>query len=63
MKGDCSSSKLSPWTRASGTDCNDSALDCRSVNLPMCEEFMMSCFLADLMPRRISFVNDELNGF
>lgn len=63
MEGDCCSSELSLWTEASGTDCNDSTVDCSSVNLPMPDESMMSCYSADLMLHQISIANDELNAY
>lgn len=63
MEGDCCSSELSLWTEASGTDCNDSTVDCSRVNHPMPDESMMSCYLVDLMFLCISFTNDELSRY
>lgn len=63
MEGDCCRSELSLWTEASGTDCNDNTVDCSSVNLPMPDESMMSCYSVDLMLHSISFTNDELSGY
>lgn len=63
MEGDCCSSELSLWTEASGTDCNDSTVDCSSVNLTMPDESMMSRYSVDLMSHCISFANDELSRY